>query len=334
MAAIQQLHPALEAQCRRIAALSMAIQRITGAAGAEEVLDLAEAIDAHFGWEPFGAADDEPNEFAQAALTCLRVAGPEDLDRAIQHLPVFPVAAQRALEVILRPYWNVSELAAIAGSDQTLAANLVRAANSCEFAPVKPIETIPQAITYIGSDRTSRILYAAAVQPLFNSPSRRDLWHHSVASAGVAGHLAEVSRALDPQKAFLAGLVHDVGMLAMTTFPAPFPALFRQLTQLGCEAIVAERALAGISHAEAGARAVTLWKFPAEFGVAIEHHHSPERTTNKLAALLYLTEQWTDSSEDAPSAARFRFALQSLGIEEEQFRDLAPPADSGLSALL
>ena len=325
--------PGLEAQCQRIAALCMAIQRISGVPGSEEVMDLAEAIDAHFGWEPFDAPGDEPNDYVEAALTCLRVAGPADLDRSIQRLPVFPLAAQRALDVILRPDWNAWELESIAASDQALAAHLLRAANSCEFALRKPIQTIPQAVTYIGSDRTSRILYAASVQPLFNSPSLRDLWHHSVASAEVAEHLAEISGTIDPKRAFLAGLVHDVGMLAMITFPAPFPAHYRQLTRLGCEPVVAERALAGINHAQAGARAVELWKFPSGFREAIEFHHSPERTANKLASLLYLTEQWTDSSEDTPSAARFRFALQALAMTEEQFNALAPPVDSFLDTL-
>jgi putative nucleotidyltransferase with HDIG domain len=341
MPAISKLEPALEAQCRRIAALSMAIQHLAGSAATHEVVELAEALDAHFGWEPFGSSphesagelDDEPELFARAALQCIRVAGPEDLHRAIERLPVFPLAAQRALAVILQENWNAREMESLAGSDQALAAHLLRAANSWAHGPLRQIESIQHAITYLGADRTSRILYAASVQPMFSSPGLRDLWHHSVASAEVAQSLAEVSGVVDPKKAFLAGLVHDVGALAMAGLTPTFQTLFRQLTNLGCEPIVAERVLAGMSHAEVGARALGAWKFAAEFSDAIRFHHSPERTENRLAALLYLTEQWTDSSEDLPSAARFRFAMQAVGLTLQQFEELTPAMDRMLGSL-
>ncbi len=285
-------------------------------------MELAEAIDAHFGWEPFGSGE-EPDEYVEAALHCLRVASPDDLDRAIEKLPVFPLAAQRALRIILSSDWHLKELEEIAASDQALAANIIRAASSA----VRPIETVGRAIMHLGSDRTSRVLYAASIQPMFASPALRDLWHHSVASAEVAQNLARISRCVDPKKAFLAGLVHDIGALAMNAFPGPFRTIYAQLTKLGCEPILAERVLSGFSHAEAGSRALAKWKFTSEFCEAIEFHHCPERTESKLASLLYLTEQWTDSCEDAPSAARFHYSLRALGISKQQFSEISAAPD-------
>ena len=326
---------ALDQQCRRIAAWSIALERVTGTAGreSEEILEMAEALDAYFGWEPFGAAGEGPDQIAAAALACLKVAGTDDLDRAIQKLPVFPLAAQRALALILRDDWNGWELEGIIGSDQALAAHLLRAANSWTHATLQPIATISHAVTHIGSDRASRIVYAAAVQPMFSTPTLRDLWHHSVASAEVAQGLAEASESIDPKQAFLAGLVHDIGVLAMTAFPPLFQDLFRRLRSLGCEPILAERALAGVSHAQAGARALKLWSFPAEFVEAVEFHHAPERSEGKLASLLYLTEQWTDSCEDAPSVVRFRSALKRVGLSEQQFEQVTPADERMLSGL-
>ena len=317
---------ATDAQCRRIAAWSLALERVSGASAnrAPEILEMAESLDTYFGWEPFAAADDETDAIAAAALSCLRVAGEDDLDNAIRNLPVFPLAAQRALALILGPEWDARDLETIAGTDQTLAAYILRAANSAAFPTLQPIVNIPQAIMHLGSDRAARVLYAAAMQPMFATPGLRDLWHHSTASAEVAKELARSSRHVDPKKAFLAGLVHDIGVLAMRSFPAQFQDLYRRLTSLGCEPIQAERALSGISHAQAGARAVAAWKFPVEFADAIEHHHAPERSGAPLASLLYLTEQWTDSCEDAPSIARFRFALKRLALTERQFEHLAP----------
>lgn len=330
MPAVPQMDPALEAQCRRIAAWSLALER-TGSSG--ETLEMAEALDTYFGWEPFNGSRPEPDPLAAFALARLRVAGAEDLEHAIQHLPVFPLAAQRALSLILTEDWNARELEGIAGSDQALAAHLLRAANSWAHSARQRIATIPHAITYIGGDRTCRILYAASMQPMFSTPRARDLWHHSVASAEVAQALAAASNRVEPKKAFLAGLVHDVGALAMAAFPAVFQDLFQRLTSLGCEPLLAERALAGISHAEAGSRALRLWSFDEHFCEAVEYHHAPEQTRNPLASLLYLTEQWTDSCEDAPSAMRFRAALRCAGLTEENFEHLAPSADRTLAGL-
>ncbi len=335
MAAAPTTDPAFEAQCRRIAAWSIALERATGSPPErqQEILDLAEALDAHFGWEPFETADEEPHEFAQAALASLRVADERDLDRSVEKLPVFPLAAQRALEVLLRDRWNTWDLESVASSDQALAAQLIRAANSWAHRPRYEISSISQAITFIGSDRASRVIYAAAVQPMFATPRLRDLWHHSLASAEVAQEIAELSGALDPKKAFLAGLVHDIGVLAMSTFPAVYQDLSRRLTSLGCEQVPAERALSGISHAQAGAVALKHWKFPESFCDAVAHHHTPERSAGALASILYLTEQWTDSCEDVPSAARFKQALRRVKMSEQQFESLAPSENRLMLAL-
>jgi putative nucleotidyltransferase with HDIG domain len=335
MAFAPKLDPAFEGQCRRIAAWSMALERAAGfsADRKDEVVDLAEALDAHFGWEPFSAADDEPDQFTEIALACLQVATSEDLDRAIQNLPVFPLAAQRALGIILGDDWSAGDLESMAGSDQALAAHLLRAANSWTLSPRQPIVTIPHAITYIGAERACRILYAAAVKPLFGSPRLRDVWHHSLAAAEVAESLAEFCHPVDRKKAFLAGLIHDIGGLAMTGLPPKFHVVFEHLTASGCEPILAERAISGFSHAQAGARALRLWNFAPELSEAVEFHHAPEKSDGQLASLLYLTEQWTDSSEDAPSAARFRFALDRMGLTEDQFEHLSIPMDRTVAGL-
>ncbi len=320
---------ALDAKCRRIAAWSLALERVTGALPerGEEILELAESLDAYFGWEPFGLPDEGPDDIAQAALACLRVVTPDDLQRAIEKLPVFPLAAQRALSVILRDDWSVADLESVAASDQALAAQLIRAANSGTRPTWRPIATIPQSILHIGADRASRIIYAASIQPMYATPRLRDLWHHSLASAEVAESLGRISRSIDPKKAFLAGLVHDIGVLAMSGLPQLFHDLMSRVTSLGCESIQAERALCGFSHAQAGALALRTWAFPEEISLAVEFHHAPERSGDSLPSILYLTEQWTDASEDAPSVARFHFALKRLGISERQFEQLAPPED-------
>jgi len=298
-----------------------------------DILSLAEALDEHFLWEPFSRTADRTNELAEIALRHLRVADSEQLDQSIRKLPVFPIAAQRAMQIMLRDDWSGAELEAIAGADQALAANLVQAANSWAYSPRQTIRNLSHAIVYIGAERTTRILYAAAIKPLFGSGRLRALWNHSLDAAQAAKHLAEISGAMDPKQAFLAGLVHDIGRLAMARLPEAYQTRFEHLTEMGCEPFLIERVLSGFSHAEAGARALKIWDFPEDFIEAVEFHHQPERTQGKFAALLYLTEHWTESREDVPSALRLRSALERLGLSERAFTQLTPTFDPSLTGL-
>jgi putative nucleotidyltransferase with HDIG domain len=254
------------------------------------------------------------------------------MDRAIKNLPVFPVAARRVLEAILTDHWSAAQLESIAGSDQALAAHLLQAANSWVYGARQKIATLPHAITYIGAERTCSILYSAALKPLFASPRLRQIWDHSLEAAHAAQTLGELAQ-IETKQAFLAGLVHDIGRLAIAGLPDLFQTMFGRLTEFGCESLLAERVLCGFSHAEAGARALRAWNFPQIFIDGVEFHHAPETRPSRLASLLYLVEQWTDSEEDVPAAARMRVALKRLGLTEEQFRQVEPRLDRTMDAL-
>jgi putative nucleotidyltransferase with HDIG domain len=326
---------ALEAHCRRVAAWSLEMERTLKASPEQlaEILDLAEALEEQFAWEPFDEAPPKLDPMAEAALSCLQAASRADLDRVIPRLPVFPAAARMALQVFLRENWQASELGSIAQSDPTLAAHLIRAANSWAHSPRQAIATIPHAIAYIGAERTSRILCAASMKPLFTSAALRQIWNHSVEAAEAARQLAKASGSLDPEEAFLAGLVHDAGRLAMALLPAEFQARSARLIEKGCETVPVERALCGFSHAEAGAIALKAWSFPESLVQAVEHHHQPERSESKLAALLYLTEHWTNSCEDLPSFVRLKIASGRLGLTSGSLASFEVPEDRTLNGL-
>lgn len=323
---------ATEAYYRRVAALSVAIERSVPPGGVDEILEIAEAVHRHFAWEPYEMPE-TADPIAAAGLECLRVTTPEDLDRAIRSLPVFPMAAQRALRMLMGNEWSGAELEAIASRDQKLAGDLIAAANSWAHGARRRISSLSHAISYIGAARTSRILYASSIKPLFASAHLRELWLHSIAAAQTASTIAEETRSAEPNETFLAGLIHDIGRLAMAMLPPAFQSRYEHLTQAGCEPFLVERVLSGFSHAQAGARALRSWNFPESMVAAIEFHHEPEKIDSTLAAILFLVEHWTDSSEDVPSAARFKLALDRARITESELAQMVPKEDRSIDAL-
>ncbi len=292
-----------------------------------EILEIANALDEHFEWQPFSDhSEDDVNPAAAAALECLSCATDTDLQLALLRLPVFPAAAQQCIAILRRNDWNADDLKVVASSDQVLAAELIRAANSWAFAPRREITTLSHAITYIGADHASKILLAAAIKPLFASAQLREIWNHALEASETAHAIALLSGRVDPEEAFLAGLVHDVGRLAMALLPAEFQRRSRRLLEKGCELMLVERALCGSSHAELGANALQSWGFPERLIRAVQFHHEPERSDSSLAAVLYLAERTTNPWEDLSSPVRMRVALGDLGIEHERLAEAASPA--------
>jgi HD-like signal output (HDOD) protein len=250
-------------------------------------------------------------------LKNLRRASRSDLKTVLPKMPVYPAIAMRMFKALSSQDVNLGVLESIAKSDQVIAGKLIKAANSAYYSPWQPIRTVAQAITYVGIEDARRLLLASSVQPLFSSPRLRHLWKHSIEAAEVTERIATITGSVDPGEAFLAGLLHDSGKLAITLLPGDVNEAMDRLVSRGCQPTTAELVLCGFDHADASAEVMRNWRFSDELIEAVRVHHQPERSSSKLASILYLTEFWTDSEEDLPSHARLEYALQSLGLTRE-----------------
>ncbi len=280
----------------------------------DEQLELAQ-FEGHAIQQMLETTPDDP--VIGAVLASLRKATRADLLPLIPRLPVYPAIAMKALAVLGKPELHLREVEQISAMDQVLAGQLLQAANSAFFSPRYPLKTVKDAINFIGLEETRRVLAAAALRPLFSAPKMKQLWQHSIETAQVAERIAGMSDRVSPREAFLAGLVHDIGRLAISLLPAEVSAVCERLTGKGCETTVAEVVLLGFDHAEAGADVLEIWKFPRDMVQAVRHHHSPDWTDSDLAALLYVTEFWSAAEEDLPSNSVLRSALRRLGISAE-----------------
>jgi putative nucleotidyltransferase with HDIG domain len=286
------------------------------------ILELAKALEDHFAWEPFEEGNPEPSPFAEAAFSRLRCVNASQFERAIANLPVFPAAAQKAIRLLTTNDWKAADLQAIAASDQVLAAELIGVANSCAFGACRQVMTLGHAIAFIGAERASSILIAASVKRLFAAERLHEIWNHSLEASEVARSLAKLSGAtlsskVKPEEALLAGLVHDIGRLAMALLPEDFQRRASNLLNQGCELPLVERVLCGLTHAELGAKALERWRFPPAFVEAVMFHHRPERSESPMASILYLAERCTNPEEDLPSPARSKTAMDRLNLDSE-----------------
>ncbi len=252
-----------------------------------------------------------------ATLAGLPQVRMEELAEQAHRLPVFPAVLLKCLDITADGDSSFSEIERIIAGDQVLAGRILQAANSSLHSPLRRIASIPQAISYIGIDACRKVLMAGAMQPLFGIAALPELWRHSLAVAQITERVAVLSGRIDPQEAFLAGLVHDVGRLALQRVRREHVASYQRLVEAGCEPVFAEMLLCGFEHGAAGAEVLRRWIFPGDLVEAVRQHHRPEAVDSLLAAALYLAEECSGSEEDRESDIRLQVAQERSGISFE-----------------
>lgn len=301
-----------------------------------EILELADFFDQRLQFLPYERITaeqilDELHWMAQegfyrpavvGALAGLSRIRKESLLEKVNRLPVFPAVALKVLGLACEPESSFSEMETLVSSDQVLAGRILKAANSSLYGSGGRISTIRQAMAYIGLETSRRVLTAGVFQPLFASASLHGLWKHSLEISQLAEKLAGHSGQIPPDEAFLAGLVHDVGRLALQKSAQEDVIAYTRLLERGCQPVFAEAVLCGFDHGVAGGDILRLWSFPENLTEAVQSHHQPEHSDSKLAAILYLAEFWSGSDEDLPSWVRLRSALERSGISFDLLRQV------------
>ncbi len=331
-----------------LAILEAARQGPACATRAAAVLRVAEAFAERVEFLPFQPASleqilDEMSWLAQEGLydrsvvavlgklVCIRM---EDLAATVHRLPVFPAVALRALLIRTDDDSGLEQMESLVSSDQVLAGRVIEAANSSLLSPVRRISTIGQALAYIGLEGARRVVMAQVFRPLFASTALQKLWRHSLETAVKAERLAGISGQAPGEEAFLAGLVHDVGRLALERLPEAEAASYRGLLERGADAVFAELLVCGFDHGGAGAEILRSWSFPLHLVEGVACHHRPEASDHPMASLLHVAECWTGSGEDLPSTRRLQLALKRLNVSAEALKSACEPEHWLVASLL
>ena len=233
-------------------------------------------------------------------------------------IPTLPVAQVRAMSLISNITPSFSELSSVVEADPALTAALLRAANSAISSPVDRIRTPRTAMVRIGTSETRRIVISLALAHSFGSLERAhidetELWRHLIATGILADATAwgEVRHS----EAFTAGLLHDIGRLAMAAQDPVRYARVVELAHRGMATSEAERIIFGLNHAQWGESIGRSWGFPGDIIDAIGEHH--------------------DGAEHGLSwvVMRARELAASLGIGDGVLPPPPPAPESGAASL-
>lgn len=228
-----------------------------------------------------------------------RTASPADLKGSLNlqliaakagDLPPMPVLAAQALQMTKDPKVSARDLQSVITRDQALTARILRIVNSPMFALKREVSTVSHAVAVLGMDAIRSIIMSASVQQVLQAGivkgpdlGTRLLFDHSWAAAGAARILAEHTRYLNAEEAFLCGLMHDIGKpILIRSFPDRYTQIMAEVYAGRAGFHVLELQAFGFSHAHVGALVADRWNFPWRYSEAIGFHHDPLSASEHL----------------------------------------------------
>lgn len=254
-------------------------------------------------------------------MTTTLLIAPETLRQRVRELPAMPEAVRRVQATLQDEDARTDDCAEHIARDQALAAKTLRLANSAFYGVPGRVATVQDAVNVLGLRTLSTLLQAAALtgglgRTVSKAFQASEFWRNSIGTAICARALASELR-LDPNVAFTAGLLHDIGRLALAThFPEQFNAALALQLRDKLAPLQAERQVMGTDHAQVGALVATHWNFPADIAQAIAQHHGPEPQDAPGPSVI----------EAVHVADAIAHAVAAPATKDDKLPPLAPPA--------
>ncbi len=214
---------------------------------------------------------------------------PVELAWKPDNLPPFPAVALKALNLMAGTDKSLLELCNLIRSDPAFSSAVLGMANSPLVAFSKNITSVLQASMLLGFQRLRSVVITVGLKAYLKEPFTpllQSCWRHSVACAIVSERAAGCG-GFDKDFAYTAGIMHDIGRVAMAF---TMPERYARVVQTGADhphdVLQTEWELCGIDHCQAGRALVTAWNLPGAFLEITSAHHDPPSSGRGIASVL------------------------------------------------
>jgi putative nucleotidyltransferase with HDIG domain len=298
-------------------------------------------------------AADRPDEISSAAIAPGELrASPAEVERVLAQLdalPTLPAVAVRLLELTGDARADARDLSRVIESDIALAARLLALGRRAEHGVAST--SIHELVVLLGFEAVRSLALSVKVFEVFSQdaacPSRvfdpSSFWKHSLAVGCAARLLAERSRGeeeatggrVNPDLAFLCGLLHDIGKIALAScFPKAYDRAMERAAECLLDLSEVERSMFGLDHTLAGRRLAERWKLPEVIVQVAWLHHHDLAALPRIESPEYLRlVQWADGivsllriGDAGRQEVRSDWheeirTLAAPGLEQDRFRD-------------
>ncbi|AGW14693.1 HDOD domain-containing protein [Megalodesulfovibrio gigas] len=212
-------------------------------------------------------------------------------------LASFPEICELIREVVNDPRASSTRLAEIISRDTSLCASLLRLVNSPLYGFPNKVESIPRAVTLIGTRELCTLTYGLVAVRFFRGiPASyldmRRFWKHAAACGVFARILCSFHGRMDEERAFVAGLLHDIGRLVLISkYPAASARALAKAQEQNLPLHETELEIFGFHHARVGSHMLKAWHFPDSLRDMVSFHHEPTKAHQvPEAAVLHLAD--------------------------------------------
>ncbi|MHC5002749.1 MAG: sensor domain-containing diguanylate cyclase [Planctomycetota bacterium] len=251
---------------------------------------------------------------------------------ACPHLPSLPTVAVQVLELTNQENVKIHDIEVVVQNDPALVSKILKTVNSSFYGLSKPCPTIGPAITYLGLNTVKSLVLGFSLVDL----SRRtggevdliEYWQRCLCSAAAARRLAGSVSEEDPEEAFIAALMQDIGMLAMeAALGADYGPVLAAAGDDHDRLPELEQQAFGFDHAEAGAQLAERWRLPTQLVAPIRLHHRGRAADEgqalprivALAAQMGRALGHGDQAIDLPALTR---SAKDLGVDREEVKSV------------
>jgi putative nucleotidyltransferase with HDIG domain len=254
----------------------------------------------------------------------------EEVINKINDLPTLPQVAQEMLSDLSSDDISLDAIVEKVALDQSLAAKVLKVANTSYYGANSKVVTIQQAISMLGTKNLKNLIRTSIFThnlPVANCKGFDNFgfWRHNIATA-ICAELISRSLHLKHDFAFTAGLLHDIGRLVLVSrFPKKYEEVIRCATEKDCSLLDAERTILGVDHVSVGLILALQWNFSDAIQDAIRGHHEPhDKELNSIASIVHVANAIVHALDlcDNPHemvAAVSQFAWDNLGLSEEAY---------------
>ena len=192
-------------------------------------------------------------------------------------LPTIPVVATKVMQLIESEGVSAEELARVVSADPAVAARVLKISNSSFYGIQRQIQTLSHAIMMLAYNTLRSLVVAASVKQVYKpyGLTEKMLWEHSFGAGLAARLIANNTRLVNEEEAFLGGLFHDIGKIIMNFFDKQqFQKVMEKCYNEEISFLEAEQQVYSYNHAEVGGLVIKKWNFPEMLMKAVlQHHH-------------------------------------------------------------
>lgn len=266
------------------------------------------------------------SEAAPAAGEVLR----REALRALGDLPPFSATLNRLMASLAGENISFAHLGDLIERDTVVAGNVLNLVNSALYARRGAINSVRHALSILGIGKIRNAVLGMSLTRIWSHLPVPAYWsmarfnQHSAATALLSDQLAQRLPANYPEGAFVAGLLHDLGLLLIAMTLGPQDERIRNLQEsTGAPRLACEMEVLGFTHSMLSADALAVWNIPEPIRVAVLYHHEsgadPSSETLSLSRVVEAANQYVNSIGVSVAATYSGGAclISTLGLDED-----------------